>query len=351
MTNEETRTESQPIATPAKAKSKTKNGGAKRPVSDRKRAANRSNALFSKGPTTPEGKAKSSRNSYKHGYCANHVDVPGEDPKLYEERFDVWRGELNPQKESTNDYLVALAVRKSLTLDRIHVERTARTAERVRNAGKTRATAQAEEIEAAMRLFATDPDVAVRTLKSTVAGLELLIEEWTVMRSPLVSPRSGTSPTPRGSSSSRATSALGHKTPAAIMRPSLWIQTYREVARKLELNRDPEGLNYNDKYHYPNQHRRDLDRIDDLQAQSREGIKWIHIVIDTELAKLRACWKSAAPRRLTTWRRPACARSSTRATWDGSPTATSRTTARPLQAAGHPQGRARPCGSDDASHC
>ena len=72
------------------------------------------------------------------------------------------------------------------------------------------------------------------------------------------------------------------------MRPSLWIQTYREVARKLELNRDPEGLNYNDKYHYPNQHQRDLDRIDDLQAQSREGIKWINILIDNELAKLRA---------------------------------------------------------------
>jgi hypothetical protein len=46
-----------------------------KPVSDRKRLANRRNAKRSTGPTTPEGKARSSRNAVKHGLLTADVVV------------------------------------------------------------------------------------------------------------------------------------------------------------------------------------------------------------------------------------------------------------------------------------
>ena len=48
----------------------------KRPVSEKKLAANRANAQLSTGPKTTSGKAKSARNSLKHGLCAQHLLSP-----------------------------------------------------------------------------------------------------------------------------------------------------------------------------------------------------------------------------------------------------------------------------------
>lgn len=49
----------------------------KRPTSDAKRAANKKNAQHSTGPQTPEGKARASANSLKHGvYATRTVAIP-----------------------------------------------------------------------------------------------------------------------------------------------------------------------------------------------------------------------------------------------------------------------------------
>jgi hypothetical protein len=45
--------------------------------------ANRSNALNGKGPRTPEGKARSSRNALTHGLTAKEIVIPGEDVAAY----------------------------------------------------------------------------------------------------------------------------------------------------------------------------------------------------------------------------------------------------------------------------
>ena len=42
--------------------------------------ANRANAQKSSGPTSSEGKAKSSRNRLTWGFCSNTILMPGEDP-------------------------------------------------------------------------------------------------------------------------------------------------------------------------------------------------------------------------------------------------------------------------------
>jgi hypothetical protein len=50
------------------------------PISKAKLAANRANAQLSTGPVTPEGKAASSQNNFKHGLYSKQIVASGEDP-------------------------------------------------------------------------------------------------------------------------------------------------------------------------------------------------------------------------------------------------------------------------------
>jgi hypothetical protein len=65
---------------------KDTNSSAK-PVSERKRAANRENAKFSTGPTTAKGKATSSSNSTKHGIFSRNLIRQGEQQENDEAAF------------------------------------------------------------------------------------------------------------------------------------------------------------------------------------------------------------------------------------------------------------------------
>lgn len=56
-------------------------------MTEKKLAANRRNALRSTGPTSPEGKARVSRNAVKHGLLARDALLPTEDA----EAFDAFR--------------------------------------------------------------------------------------------------------------------------------------------------------------------------------------------------------------------------------------------------------------------
>jgi hypothetical protein len=59
-------------------------------ITEKRRAANRANAQNSTGPRTPEGKAASSKNAVRHGFCTNFVTI-AEDYDDYEEiRVDYY---------------------------------------------------------------------------------------------------------------------------------------------------------------------------------------------------------------------------------------------------------------------
>jgi hypothetical protein len=62
-------------------------------------AANRANALLSTGPTTSEGKAKSSLNAVKTGLTGRTALLTSEDAALYETHVERFREELQPVGE------------------------------------------------------------------------------------------------------------------------------------------------------------------------------------------------------------------------------------------------------------
>jgi hypothetical protein len=53
-------------------------------VRRRRAETNRANSQFSTGPSTPEGKLASSRNSIKHGLASHQTIIRGEDPAAFE---------------------------------------------------------------------------------------------------------------------------------------------------------------------------------------------------------------------------------------------------------------------------
>ena len=73
----------------------------KRPISEKKLASNRANGKKSRGPTSAAGKARSSKNAYKHGLCAQHLFRQGpqgvQDRQAYEDLSTRVREHYQPQ--------------------------------------------------------------------------------------------------------------------------------------------------------------------------------------------------------------------------------------------------------------
>ena len=71
--------------------------------------ANKANAELSTGPTSTEGKAKSSRNALKTGLTGHTVLLPGDDAELYEAKLLHFVEALNPVGEKETALVQALA--------------------------------------------------------------------------------------------------------------------------------------------------------------------------------------------------------------------------------------------------
>ena len=71
-------------------------------TSDKKAKANRSNALKSTGPKTPEGKAAVRLNALRHGILSREILLPGEDEEALRELGERLRNELQPAGELEN---------------------------------------------------------------------------------------------------------------------------------------------------------------------------------------------------------------------------------------------------------
>jgi hypothetical protein len=149
---------------------------AKRPVSERKLAANRRNALRSTGPTSIDGLKHSSMNRLLHGMCSSKILLPGESQADYDALKDAVTAVLAPCD----------AVEELL---RDHAVDTAWYTRRGKNAANSRGTtiirdlvngaadAEAKEAERLAPLLDEDRD-ALRQLRRFPTGVALLREQW-----------------------------------------------------------------------------------------------------------------------------------------------------------------------------
>jgi hypothetical protein len=76
---------------------------------NRRLAANRANAQLSTGPTTSEGKAKSSLNAVKTGLTGRTVLLPSEDVALYQAHVERFQQEFQPVGERETQLVQNLA--------------------------------------------------------------------------------------------------------------------------------------------------------------------------------------------------------------------------------------------------
>jgi hypothetical protein len=78
-------------------------------ISARQRAANERNAQKSTGPSTAEGRARSSRNATTHGLAAREALLECEDAQAFTQHMESFANEYRPQTEIEEFYVTQMA--------------------------------------------------------------------------------------------------------------------------------------------------------------------------------------------------------------------------------------------------
>ncbi|MDX2035877.1 MAG: hypothetical protein SFX72_04440 [Isosphaeraceae bacterium] len=135
--------------------------------------ANKANAALSTGPRTPEGKAKSCRNSLKHGLCALAVMPDEREPDVVEQRAR-WMAAFSPPTDIGVE-VVDYSFRCKRRLERILDAEDAAIALRVRKSYQILEEARRNRFLDLRELFDTDPERAMCPLAKSVLGCEYLL--------------------------------------------------------------------------------------------------------------------------------------------------------------------------------
>ncbi|MDX2038788.1 MAG: hypothetical protein SFX72_19230 [Isosphaeraceae bacterium] len=146
-------------------------------VSERRLAANRSNAKKSTGPTSEAGKKVTRKNALRHGMCAEVVPCAHEDEQAIEAERRAWVDDL------AKNTVVAVRLAESAFAAHLRLTRCRRA--EVQAIRDRQARAEAEWVEArakerseAIQILVEQPQVALARLESTPDGCRWLADHW-----------------------------------------------------------------------------------------------------------------------------------------------------------------------------
>ncbi len=151
------------------------------PCSPERLAANRANALRSRGPTTAEGKDRSRRNGLKHGLTGAGVVVPDEDVAEVEARFASFERDLKP-KDDVARFLARHAAMLSVRLERCARHEAAALTRAMLRAPEAEASERRAEVDRLVALMVDDPAGAVRQLRGSPEGIDQMLALWADLR-------------------------------------------------------------------------------------------------------------------------------------------------------------------------
>jgi hypothetical protein len=154
------------------------------PCSPAQLEANRRNSLLSKGPTSPEGRSISRRNSLKHGLTGAGVVLPTDDAAEVARRFGALEAELNPKSELAR-MLVNRVATLSLRMEHCAEHEARNSAHRMRHAVEAFDDQRLAEVEKTFSWIATEPATHARRLRGTPEGVDKLIESLEGLKSDL----------------------------------------------------------------------------------------------------------------------------------------------------------------------
>ena len=149
--------------------------------SERRRAANRQNAMRSTGPKTDEGKEVARANAYKHGMTAVVV-VPWEERGETARRTDALQKQLAPDGNELGMILARHAALLSMQVERCAHHAKAMTEERVRTAEADHIDVRRTEAEHLFTYIGAEGPTNHRRLLAIPEGVDLLIDQMEALQ-------------------------------------------------------------------------------------------------------------------------------------------------------------------------
>ena len=157
------------------------------PCSSAQLEANQKNSLKSTGPKTPEGKAISRGNSYKHGLSGEGVVLPHEDATEVARRAEAMQAEMAPKNELSRNLVIKVAL-ATMRLERCALHETKSTAYQMRHAQEQFDDARLSEVEKALSWIAAEPATHARRLRGSPEGIDLLVRELERLKTDITRP-------------------------------------------------------------------------------------------------------------------------------------------------------------------
>jgi len=139
--------------------------------------ANRKNAQKSTGPKSAEGKKRSCLNALVHGFRSEQVVLPTEDPSAFDAHFKEFVQEWQPVTKTRMHLVKRIAV-ATWRLDRCVRVESGRLSKRAVAAMHQWDAISAATLKRSVDKWDSDPERAIRELKSSREGVAKLVEMW-----------------------------------------------------------------------------------------------------------------------------------------------------------------------------